>query len=66
MVTAFVMVDGRMHKTEMSAGTYARFRTNTLRKYLKTSDVLRKIVKRYGALTEANIIAYMNEEGWRN
>ncbi|TSC89547.1 MAG: hypothetical protein G01um10143_37 [Parcubacteria group bacterium Gr01-1014_3] len=62
MIKVFVDVDGTMHSTEVSADTHEWLRNGA---YLRNRPIglyLERVVREYGALTEENILKFMDEK----
>lgn len=62
MVRVFVKVDGTVHSAEISPETHAFLRDGAHLRKLPTQFFLYFVVKEYGALTEKNIIKFMDEK----
>lgn len=61
MVTVFIAVDGTTHSTEISSDTHEILRDGACLRGRPIGYYLYAVVKLYGALTEENILKFMDE-----
>ena len=64
MITVFVQVGGKTESTNISEETYRFLREGSFLRQSPIGNYLRHIVEKYGALTEENILKFMEEKDW--
>ncbi len=62
MVQVSVAIDGKIESTKISEDTYECLQDGALLRNKPLEEILARIVNEYGALTEANILEYMDEK----
>jgi len=62
MTVAFVRVNGKIEAIEVSQATYEHLREKSLSRKCPIQRLLYQTAKKYGILTEKNIIKFMNKK----
>lgn len=62
MVKVFVAVDGETKFAEISDETHLWLHDGSALRMKPMHDILRRVVSEYGALTEENILKFMDEK----